>query len=76
MTDPIPPVDISDWKPAPFDLGGETAFAVGDGHGCANGLRALLAAIATAAAECAPARPAHGRLASAEREDGWISIGS
>jgi serine/threonine protein phosphatase 1 len=46
-----PPVDISDWKPAPFDLRGETVFAVGDVHGCASELRALLGTIATLAAE-------------------------
>ena len=40
------PVEISDWKPAPFALGGETVFAIGDVHGCAGELRALLDAIA------------------------------
>ena len=30
------PVDISEWKPAPFALGGETVFAIGDIHGCAS----------------------------------------
>ena len=40
------PVEISDWKPAPFALGGETVFAIGDVHGCASELRALLATIA------------------------------
>jgi serine/threonine protein phosphatase 1 len=40
------PVEISDWKPAPFALGGESVFAIGDVHGCAAELRALLAAIA------------------------------
>ena len=39
------PVEISDWKPAPFDLSGETVFAIGDVHGCADELRALLGAI-------------------------------
>ena len=29
------PVEISEWKPAPFALGGETVFAIGDVHGCA-----------------------------------------
>jgi serine/threonine protein phosphatase 1 len=40
------PVEISDWKPAPFALGGESVFAIGDVHGCAAELRALLGAIA------------------------------
>lgn len=40
------PVEISEWKLAPFALGGETVFAIGDVHGCADELRALLAAIA------------------------------
>lgn len=39
------PVAISAWKPAPFDLKGETVFAIGDVHGCARELRALLGAI-------------------------------
>jgi serine/threonine protein phosphatase 1 len=34
-------LEISDWKPAPFDLPGETVFAVGDVHGCAGHLAAL-----------------------------------
>ena len=44
------PVDISDWKPAPFDLHGETVFAIGDVHGCAAELQATLATIARLAA--------------------------
>ena len=40
------PVEISAWKPAPFALKGETVFAVGDVHGCAGELRALLEAFA------------------------------
>ncbi len=36
------PVEISEWKPAPFALGGETVFAIGDVHGCAAELRVLL----------------------------------
>lgn len=44
-------VDISDWKPAPFALGDETVFAVGDIHGCADELRDLLGSIANLAAE-------------------------
>ncbi len=39
------PVKISAWKPAPFDLKGETVFAIGDVHGCANELGALLGSI-------------------------------
>ena len=45
------PVDISGWKPAPFELGGETVFAIGDIHGCAAELRALLATIVKLAGE-------------------------
>lgn len=45
------PVEISDWKPAPFALGGETVFAIGDVHGCASELRVLLDAIARLAAD-------------------------
>ena len=45
------PMEISGWKPAPFALGGETVFAVGDVHGCAEELRALLRAIAILARE-------------------------
>ncbi len=40
------PVEVSEWKPAPFDLEGETVFAIGDVHGCAAELAALLATIA------------------------------
>ena len=38
-------LDIGDWRDAPFRLDGETVFAVGDVHGCADELEALLAAI-------------------------------
>src|ERR1700730_2442172 len=50
---PIPaklPVAISGWKPAPFDLKGETVFAIGDVHGCADELRVLLDTIGGLAA--------------------------
>jgi serine/threonine protein phosphatase 1 len=40
------PVEVHDWNPAPFDVKGETVFAVGDVHGCARECRALLDAIA------------------------------
>ncbi len=36
------PVEISSWRSAPFALEGETLFAVGDVHGCAEELQALL----------------------------------
>ena len=49
MTAAHVPVEISEWKPAPFDLGTETVFAVGDVHGCARELKALLGAIGKAA---------------------------
>ena len=45
------PVEITAWKPAPFALGGQTAFAIGDIHGCARELAALLDAVATLARE-------------------------
>jgi serine/threonine protein phosphatase 1 len=45
------PVDISAWKSAPFAVEGETIFAVGDVHGCARELEALLEAIAALARE-------------------------
>ncbi|MBL8673456.1 MAG: metallophosphoesterase, partial [Rhodospirillales bacterium] len=43
------PVDIAQWRAAPFALDGETVFAVGDVHGCADELAAVLAAVALAA---------------------------
>jgi serine/threonine protein phosphatase 1 len=39
-------VSASDWIPARIDLPGETVFAVGDIHGCADELKALLDTIA------------------------------
>lgn len=41
-------VDVSPWKPAAFAFGAETVFAIGDIHGCARELAALLDAIALA----------------------------
>lgn len=46
--DPIP-VTVSDWHPARFEVGGESVFAVGDVHGCARELEALLDTIAKTA---------------------------
>jgi serine/threonine protein phosphatase 1 len=43
------PVAILPWRPASFALGDETVFAIGDIHGCARELAALLDAIADAA---------------------------
>ena len=40
------PVLISEWNPAPFELQGESVFAVGDVHGCSAHLSALLQTIA------------------------------
>ena len=37
------PIEISEWKPAPFDLKGETVFAIGDVHGEIEKLDQLLA---------------------------------
>jgi len=42
-------VDVSAWHPAPFDTAGESLFAVGDVHGCAPQLEALLDAVAAIA---------------------------
>ena len=39
-------IQISEWKPAPFALAGESVFAIGDIHGCTDHLRALLATVA------------------------------
>jgi serine/threonine protein phosphatase 1 len=50
------PVEVADWKPAPFDLAGETVFAIGDVHGCADELRALLDTIGRLAQESAGRR--------------------
>ena len=50
------PVEISEWKPAPFALGGETVFAIGDVHGCASELRVLLDTIARLATEASGKR--------------------
>ena len=50
------PVEISPWKAAPFALHGETVFAVGDVHGCAEELTSLLEVIRTLAIESAPPR--------------------
>lgn len=36
------PVEISPWKAAPFAVHGETVFAIGDVHGCAEELGGLL----------------------------------
>ncbi len=45
------PVEISPWMPAPFALDGETAFAVGDVHGCLDEMTVLLDTIRELAAE-------------------------
>jgi serine/threonine protein phosphatase 1 len=42
-------VEISDWMPAPFEVGRESIFAIGDVHGCAQHLAALRQAIAVTA---------------------------
>ncbi len=52
------PVEVSAWTEAPFDVKGETVFAVGDVHGCADELRALLSVIRDLAA----GRRGHRRL--------------
>jgi len=45
------PLEVGDWKAAPFALGGETVFAIGDVHGCCDELVALLDAVQTLARE-------------------------
>ncbi len=45
------PVDIGPWKSAPFALGGETVFAVGDIHGCSEELASLQETVAGLARE-------------------------
>jgi serine/threonine protein phosphatase 1 len=42
-------IDVSGWRAAPFYVHGESVFAVGDVHGCAAQLQALLAEIASIA---------------------------
>src|SRR5258708_6853576 len=49
------PVEISPWKSAPFVLG-EQVFAIGDVHGCAEELAALLATVASVARQSAGSR--------------------
>jgi len=49
-------IEISPWQAVPFALAGETVFAVGDVHGCAEHLDALLAAIRDLALETAAPR--------------------
>jgi serine/threonine protein phosphatase 1 len=44
------PVETGPWQPAPFALG-ETVFAIGDVHGCAGELAALLDTVAALARE-------------------------
>jgi serine/threonine protein phosphatase 1 len=45
------PVDIGAWQPAPFQLDGETVFAIGDVHGCSQELACLLDSVAGLARE-------------------------
>src|ERR1044072_2610739 len=42
-------VDISDWRAAPVRVDGETIFAIGDVHGCADHLSLLLERLAAEA---------------------------
>ena len=50
------PVDIGTWKSAPFALAGETVFAIGDIHGCARELAALLGTVADLSREVSGSR--------------------
>jgi serine/threonine protein phosphatase 1 len=45
------PLDVGEWKRAPFALDGETVFAIGDVHGCRDEFAALLDTIQTLAGE-------------------------
>ena len=56
-------VEITPWQSAPFALAGETVFAVGDVHGCAEQLNSLLDSMV---AEHGPSQP--GFLGSARYE--------
>ena len=49
-------IDITPWLPAPFAVGSQTVFAVGDVHGCAEHLDLLLDTIAGLARECSAPR--------------------
>jgi serine/threonine protein phosphatase 1 len=49
-------VEVSPWRSAPFALNGETAFAIGDVHGCADHLESLLDTIRSLAGESAGPR--------------------
>jgi serine/threonine protein phosphatase 1 len=49
MTQECIEVAFSAWKPAAIELAGETVFVVGDVHGCARELSALLGAISETA---------------------------
>ena len=44
-----PTVSFHDWQPAPFAIGNESIFAIGDVHGCARHLAALLQALTATA---------------------------
>jgi serine/threonine protein phosphatase 1 len=50
------PVDVAEWRAAPFSIKGETIFAIGDVHGCAAELRALLGTIADLAPQASGKR--------------------
>lgn len=54
-----PSVEVSDWKVAPFAVDGEAIYAVGDVHGCAAELHALLDAVKVLASK---ATVCHRRL--------------
>jgi serine/threonine protein phosphatase 1 len=49
-------IEVTPWTPAPFALDGETVFAVGDVHGCAEHLQSLLDTIGVLAGESASPR--------------------
>src|SRR5690348_3431692 len=49
-------VEVSPWRSAPFSLGGETVFAIGDVHGCADHLQGLLDTIRSLAGESSSPR--------------------
>jgi serine/threonine protein phosphatase 1 len=49
-------VDVSEWRAADIEIDGQTVFAVGDVHGCAEELRAVLQTIRTTRSDGARSR--------------------
>jgi serine/threonine protein phosphatase 1 len=49
-------LSVSDWREAPFRVDGETVFAIGDVHGCADQLAALLETLSELARDATTTR--------------------